>query len=158
MSDQRALLRESLVWSAPAALALAVLAAFGQVGLDAVVGGWLVSFLAGGWLARGRLRELHAIAVWIESLPRGQDRPGLPEQDGTVTSLLLRPVVELGRVLRRQSRSMAAQQRMLGTVIEAAARSRSSGQPRADRAPGQRGRTAELRGARTAGAPGSDPA
>jgi two-component system phosphate regulon sensor histidine kinase PhoR len=119
MSDQRALLRESLVWSAPAALALAVLAAFGQVGLDAVVGGWLVSFLAGGWLARGRLRELHAIAVWIESLPRGQDRPGLPEQDGTVTSLLLRPVVELGRVLRRQSRSMAAQQRMLGTVIEA---------------------------------------
>lgn len=119
VSDRRALLRESLVWSMPAALALVVLAAFRKIGLDAVAVGWLISLLAGGWLARGRLRELHAIALWIESLPREQERPGPASPDGAVTSLLLRPVSELGRVLRRQSRSMAAQQRMLRTVIEA---------------------------------------
>jgi two-component system phosphate regulon sensor histidine kinase PhoR len=115
----RAFLRECLVWSAPAGLALAGLAALGLVGTLAAVLGWLVSFLAGAILARARLRELESIAAWIESLPRGQEGPRLEDTEGTLSGRLLRPVAELGRQLRRESGRMAAQRRMLATIIEA---------------------------------------
>ena len=80
---------------------------------------WLVSFVAGAFLARARLRELESIATWIERLPRGQEGPRLDDSDSTFSGRLLRPVAELGRQLRRESRRMAAQQRMLATIIEA---------------------------------------
>lgn len=119
MADRRALLREAIVWSAPAALALAVLAALGLVGVGAFVGGWLVSLAAGAFLAHNRLRELEAIAAWIESLSQDQERPEPAEHDRALADRLLRPVAELGRQLRRQSRRMAAQQRMLARIVEA---------------------------------------
>ena len=81
--------------------------------------GWLLCLAAGGWLAQSRLRELEAIAAWIESLPREQERPRLADAEGALAGRLLRPVTELGRELRRQSGRMAAQQRMLRTIIEA---------------------------------------
>ncbi|HEX6015482.1 MAG TPA: ATP-binding protein [Geminicoccaceae bacterium] len=118
-TERRALARESLIWSLPAALALAGLAASGQVGGLTALLAWLASLVAGGVLARGRLRELEAIAAWIEGLPREQGRPPLEDAAGALSGRLLRPVAELGRQLRRQSGRMAAQQRMLASVIEA---------------------------------------
>ncbi len=118
-TEQRALARESLIWSLPAALALAGLAASGQVGGLAAFLGWLASLVAGGVLARGRLRELEAIAAWIEGLPREQGRPPLEDAAGALSGRLLRPVAELGRQHRRQSGRVAAQQRMLASIIEA---------------------------------------
>lgn len=111
--------RESLIWSTPAALALAGLAALGEASGLAVVLAWLLSLAAAGWLARARLAELEAIAIWIENLPHGPERMRLEEAEGTISGRLLRPVAELARELRRQSRRMAAQQRMLATIVEA---------------------------------------
>jgi two-component system phosphate regulon sensor histidine kinase PhoR len=65
------------------------------------------------------LRELEAIATWIEGLPRDQERPAFREPEGALAGRLFRPVSELGRQLRRQSGRMMAQQRMLRSVIEA---------------------------------------
>lgn len=115
----RALLREALVWSAPAALALAGLAAVGAASSLAVILGWLASLAVAAFLARSRLLELEAIAAWIESLPNEIEQLGIAEAEGALSDRLLRPVAELGRQLRRQSRSMAAQQRMLASIIEA---------------------------------------
>lgn len=119
VASRAALLREALVWSAPAALALAALAALGRLGAGGFLLGWLVSLLAGAYLAHARLRELEAIAAWLERLPQDQDRPSLPEPDGALTSRLLRPVTELAGELRRRSSRVAAQQRLLATAIEA---------------------------------------
>jgi two-component system phosphate regulon sensor histidine kinase PhoR len=117
--DRRTLVRECLVWSTPAGLALVVLAALGQVGGLGVVLGWLISLAAGAYLAHGRLRELETIAAWIESLSQDQHRFAPEDPEGTLSGRLLRPVAELGRQLRRQSRRMAAQQLMLATIIDA---------------------------------------
>ncbi len=117
--SERALVRESLIFSAPAGLPLALLAAFGQITVPTAIVGWLLSLIGGGWVAWSRLRELEAIAAWIEGLPLDQDRPPLAEAEGSLSGRLLRPVSELGRQLRRQSGRMAAQQRMLRSVIEA---------------------------------------
>lgn len=115
----RSVVRESLLWSAPAGLVLAGLFLLGEVGFIAAVVGWLVCVTAAAWLAQGRLRELEMIAAWIESLPQQQERPRLGDTEGALSSRLLRPVAELARQLRRQSGRMAAQQRMLATIIEA---------------------------------------
>jgi two-component system phosphate regulon sensor histidine kinase PhoR len=117
--SERALVRETLVFSAPAALALILLVALGQVAPATAVLGWLFSAAAGAWVAYSRLRELEAIAAWIEGLPLDQERPSLAEAEGSLAGRLLRPVSELARQLRRQSGRMAAQQRLLGSVIEA---------------------------------------
>ena len=119
VGEYRPLLRESLVWSAPAAVVLAGLVFLDQLRPVPAVLGWLLCLAAGAWLAQSRLRELEAIAAWIESLPREQERPRLADAEGALAGRLLRPVAELGRQLRRQSGRMAAQQRMLGTIIEA---------------------------------------
>jgi two-component system phosphate regulon sensor histidine kinase PhoR len=119
VSDRRTLLREALLWSAPATLALATLAMLGLIGAPAAIIGWLIGFAASTFLAHSRLRELEALAAWIESLPEEQERPRLGEVEGTLSGRLLRPVAELGRQLRRQTRRMAAQQRMLATISEA---------------------------------------
>jgi two-component system, OmpR family, phosphate regulon sensor histidine kinase PhoR len=118
-ASERALVREALIFSAPAALALVLLTAFGRVPVPVAVVGWLLSLAGGAWVARARLRELEAIAAWVEGLPTDQGRPPLPEVDGVLAGRLLRPVSELGRQLRRQSGRMAANQRMLRSVIEA---------------------------------------
>ena len=117
--SERALIREAMIFSAPAGLALALLAAFGLVSLAAAVLGWLLSLAGGTWVAWSRLRELEAIAAWIEGLPLDQERPALAEAEGALSGRLLRPVSELARQLRRQSGRMAQQQRMLRSVIEA---------------------------------------
>jgi two-component system phosphate regulon sensor histidine kinase PhoR len=124
VTHRGALLREALLWSGPAGLALIVLAALGQIGIAAMIGGWLVAGVAGGWIAQARLRKVEALAAWIEGLSQEPERHGGPGRDGAprdgpVVDRLLRPLAELGRTLRRQVRSMAAQQRMLATVIEA---------------------------------------
>ena len=75
--SERALIREAMIFSAPAGLALALLAAFGLVSLAAAVLGWLLSLAGGTWVAWSRLRELEAIAAWIEGLPLDQERPAL---------------------------------------------------------------------------------
>ena len=100
-------------------MALLILAALGWIAVGAAALGWLVALAGGAWLARGRLRELETIAAWIESLPQGQERPGGTGVEGALAERLLRPVAELGRHLRRQSQSVAAQKRMLATLIEA---------------------------------------
>ena len=117
--SERALVREALIFSAPAALALVLLAALGQIATSVALLGWLLSLAGGAWVAYARLRELEAIAAWIEGLPLDQERPPLAEAEGALSGRLLRPVSELGRQLRRQSGRMAAQQRMLRSVIEA---------------------------------------
>ena len=117
--SERALARESLIFSAPAALALVSLALFGLISTGAALLGWLLSLAGGVWVALARLRELETIAAWIEGLPLGQEREPLAEAEGAISDRLLRPVSELGRQLRRQSGRMAAQQRMLRSVIEA---------------------------------------
>jgi two-component system, OmpR family, phosphate regulon sensor histidine kinase PhoR len=117
--SERALVRESLIFSAPAALALVLLAALGQIATPVALVGWLLSLAGGAWVAYARLRELEAIAAWIEGLPLDQERPPLAEAEGALSGRLLRPVSELGRQLRKQSGRMAAQQRMLRSVIEA---------------------------------------
>jgi two-component system phosphate regulon sensor histidine kinase PhoR len=119
VADPLALLREALVWSSPAALALIVLAASGQVGSGAAFGGWLIGLAAAACLAHRRRRQLETIAAWIESLPREPERAALAQSEGAQLDRLLRPVAELGRLLQRQSRSLTAQRRMLGTIIEA---------------------------------------
>ncbi len=117
--SRRALVREVLVVSAPAGLALVLLAAFGLITAPVALGGWLLSLVGGAWVAHARLRELEAIATWIEGLRLDQERTSLGEVEGALTGRLLRPVSELGRQLRRQSGRMEAQQRMLRSVIEA---------------------------------------
>ena len=115
----RPLLRESLLWSAPAGVVLAGLWLTGRVALLPALIGWLVCAVAAAWLAQSRLRELEEIAAWIERLPQEQQRPQLDHAEGALAGRLLRPVAELGRQLRRQSGRMAAQQRMLVTIVEA---------------------------------------
>jgi two-component system phosphate regulon sensor histidine kinase PhoR len=100
-------------------LALAALALFGLISIGAALLGWLLSLLGGAWVAQARLRELETIAAWIEGLPLDQERQPLAEAAGALSDRLLRPVSELGRQLRRQSGRMAAQQRMLRSLIEA---------------------------------------
>ena len=100
-------------------MALAGLSGLGLVGAVPAALGWLVSFAVGAFLARARLRELENIAAWIERLPRGQEGPRLDDSASPFSGRLLRPVADLGRQLRRESRRMAAQQRMLATIIEA---------------------------------------
>jgi two-component system phosphate regulon sensor histidine kinase PhoR len=117
--SERALVRESLIFSAPAGIALALLATLGLVTVSVAAIGWLLSLAGGGWVAWSRLRELEAIAAWIEGLPLDQERPPLAEAEGALSGRLLRPVSELGRQLRRQSGRMAQQQRMLRSVTEA---------------------------------------
>ena len=115
----RALVREALFFSAPAALTLLLLVAANQLGLATAFGGWLLSLAAGGWIAHGRLRELDAIAAWIEAIPREQAQAAPSDGESLLAGRLLRPVSELGRELRRQSGQMAAQRRMLRSTIEA---------------------------------------
>ena len=117
--SERALAREALIFSVPAGLAFLLLAAFEQVAPLVALVGWLLSLAGGAWIAWSRLRELEAIAAWIEGLPADQERPPLAEAEGALSGRLLRPVSELGRQLRRQSGRMAQQQRMLRSVIEA---------------------------------------
>ena len=117
--SERALVREALIFSVPAGLAFGLLATLGDVSPLVAVAGWLVSLGGGFWIAWSRLRELEAIAAWIEGLPLDQERPPLAEAAGALSGRLLRPVSELGRQLRRQSGRMAAQQRLLRSVIEA---------------------------------------
>ena len=113
-------MREALIVSAPAALALVLLAAFG---LDHRIGrAWRLAAEPG----RRRLGRPRAAARagGDRRLDRGPAarpgaRPSLPEVEGALSGRLLRPVSELGRELRRQSGRMAAQQRMLRSVIEA---------------------------------------
>ena len=61
--SERALVREALIFSAPAALALVLLATLGQVATPVALVGWLLSLAGGAWVAYARLRELEAIAA-----------------------------------------------------------------------------------------------
>jgi two-component system, OmpR family, phosphate regulon sensor histidine kinase PhoR len=115
----RALAQEAMVGSAAAALALLLLLAASQIGILMALVGWLVSLAGAGWIAHRRLRELEAIAAWIEALARDQPRPVPGEGKGLLAGRLVRPVTELGRELRRRSGRMVAQQRMLRSTIEA---------------------------------------
>ena len=118
--SERALVREALVFSAPAALALVLLAAFGLITTPVALGRMAAE------PGRGRLGRLRAPAGagGDRRLDRGlAARPGATslwrKSRERCTGRLLRPVSELGRQLRRQSGRMAAQQRMLRSVIEA---------------------------------------
>ena len=96
-----------------------LLVAANQLGLATAFAGWLLSLVAGGWIAHGRLRELDAIAAWIEAIPREQAQAAPSDGESLLAGRLLRPVSELGRELRRQSGQMATQRRMLRSTIEA---------------------------------------
>lgn len=119
VGELRPLVRESLVWSAPAGMVLAGLFLLGELRFLQALAGWLICAAVATWLAQSRLRELEMIAAWIECLPQQQERPRFGDAEGALSSRLLRPVGELARQLRRQSGRMAAQQRMLATIIEA---------------------------------------
>ncbi|MFO1074568.1 MAG: ATP-binding protein [Geminicoccaceae bacterium] len=117
--DRRALLRETALWSAPAAFALVLLGAFGHVTFLAVVTGWLLSLIPAFWLARGRMIELEQIAAWIGALPGADQRWRGVEAGGPVSERLLWPLVELRRQITRQAETVTHHQRTLATLIEA---------------------------------------
>ena len=115
----RALLRESLLLSVPAALALLALVAVGRLGPAPALLGWLLALAVGGWLAYRRHRDLDGFAAWAEGLSSDQGQPAPGPGWSPLAGRLLRPLSELGRELRHRSGRMAAQRRMLRSTIEA---------------------------------------
>jgi two-component system phosphate regulon sensor histidine kinase PhoR len=116
---RRALARQALIAAAPGIAAFALLAAFEQVAMPTALLGGFLCLAGGAWLARRQRREVEAIADRIAGLAQGQDHPPLPEVTGPVSDRLRRPIGDVARQLRRRSGRMAAQARMLESVIEA---------------------------------------
>ncbi|MFO1037017.1 MAG: ATP-binding protein [Geminicoccaceae bacterium] len=114
-----ALFRQTAVNSGPVALGLGGLLVLGLVPLPFALVGFLVSLPLSAWLAYRRQREVDSIAAWLERLPEDQSGIGGETADSPIADRVRRPVLEILRQARQESRRIAAQQRMLASVIEA---------------------------------------
>ncbi|MGD9508664.1 MAG: sensor histidine kinase, partial [Geminicoccaceae bacterium] len=115
----RVLARRALGAGAPGIATFALLAALEQIAVPTALLGGLLCLLGGAWSARRQLLELEGVAGRIAGLAQGRDGTALPEVTGPVADRLRRPLGDLARRLRVGSERMAAQRRMLDSLIEA---------------------------------------
>ena len=118
-TGREVLIRETLLWTLPGSLGVGLLALFDRIGVDGILVAALVGTAVAYLLARARLRETAALADRARSLARGEEAAALPDAVGPGTVELSRSMTELGREVRRRAAQVAAQQRMLDTLIEA---------------------------------------
>lgn len=113
------LLRDTLVGSAPAAAALASIAAFGGVDPIGIAGGLVTGGLVAHLIARQWVAQASILARWMIGLGGGEEghRPAVVL--GSALEWIVWPALDLARRARRAERQAALHARRLGTVLEA---------------------------------------